>query len=101
MIPILTKIGKFANRLTRKVSEKFKAYLTIKHYVTAETKSSVFYPILTYFHQYIDSNIYQIVRTVVGASLDGLNQILKRSHFKELTILQNNTRKINDLHQIT
>ena len=40
---ILTKLGDITDRLTRNLSETFKAYPIIKHYVTAQ--SNVFCPI--------------------------------------------------------
>ena len=40
---ILTKLGDITDRLTRNLSEKFKAYPIIRHYVTAQ--SNVFCPI--------------------------------------------------------
>ena len=37
LYPIVTKLGDITDRLTRNLSEKFKAYLIIKHYVTAQS----------------------------------------------------------------
>ena len=98
LYPIFTKHGDIIDRLTRNLSEKFKAYPIIRHYVTAQ--NNVFCLIFITISTPIFTKLFGQLWKPYWKVFANFQNDLQIS-FKELKISSNNTSKIIEFRQIT